>query len=316
MTCPREIALLRYASGEHSEETAGVVEHLASCAPCRAIVQESRRVSAALRSLSAPPAPVWLGHTTTPHRRSWHAVAATFVAGILAGATATYVGESDIALADMASAPVRTVVTATTPHPIGPGRWTYLSREYVDSVLWANPRLSTVTVDSTADMWIIVETAPDGQRDSLRVDRRDLSPISSSSNPLRGHVLGAQRFTRDSMIDSNWTVTRVRRRALAIADSGRLRISDEVMLRLYFRTVSLNRSWRASVRLLDYESPRTADLSVSGRHTITTPVGRCDCWRVIGADRVIWVRADDGVVVRVEHRSTTSDLVAEDPLPN
>jgi hypothetical protein len=317
MTHPVDIALLRYADGEHSSDTKDTAEHLASCATCRSVVQDSRQVSAALRALTAPPPPQWLGYIAPVHRPRWHAIAAMFVAGILVGGTATHVGESDVSFAGLVPTTDRAALPAT-PHPLGPGRWTYLRRDYVDSVLWASPHLETVTVDSTPAEWIIVSS--DG--DSLRVSRRDLMPLSESWGSPGARVRGSTTFTRDSTIFSAWTSTRTRRVAYATADSGHVRIADEKMLRLYFRTVALDRHWRNRVRLLEYrsETPRTVSLAVVGRHRIETPVGRCDCWQVrlsvFGRQDLIWVRAEDGVVVKTEDSYGVAELVAEDPLPS
>jgi hypothetical protein len=310
MTHPAEIALLRFAEGEHSKETAA---HLADCASCRSVVQESREVGAALRTLSAPPPPPWLGRITPVHAPRWHAIAAMFVAGILVGGTATYVGESDLSLAGLMPITERPALP-TAAHPVGPGRWTYLTRSYVDSVLWANAALETVTVDASATEWIIVTSSPAGERDSLRVSRRDLTPLSATWGPPRGKVSEARQFTRDSVIFSAWTATRTHRVAFAVADSG--------LPRLYFRTVALDRHWHRKVRLLmywDWDRPRTLDLTVAGRRTISTPVGNCDCWQVAfsidGRPNVFWVRAEDGVVVKTDNIYGVTELVAEDPLP-
>jgi hypothetical protein len=319
MTHPTDIALLRYADGEHSKETA---EHLAACASCRSIVQESRHVSAALRDLPAPPPPPWFGQIIPIRRLRWHAMAATLVAGILIGGTATYVGESDATFAGLVPTADRPA-PPSAPHPLGPGRWTYLTRGYEDSVLWTSPHLETVTVDSSAAEWIIVTTTPEGERDSLRVDRRDLSPRSAIWGPPGGRVHATERFTRDSVIDSIWGYSRSRRTAYPIADTTHPRVANEVELRLFFRTVPLDRHWRRGVRLLEYrgmDSARIADLAVVGRHSVATPVGPCDCWQVAmsrrGRRSLIWVRAEDGVVVKTEDRYGVTELVAEDPLPN
>jgi hypothetical protein len=314
MTHPADIALLRYADGEHSKDTA---EHLASCTTCRSVVQDSRQVSAALRALTAPPPPQWLGYVAPVHRPRWHAIAAMFVAGILVGGTATHVGESDVSFAGLVPTAERTVLP-TAAHPFGPGRWTYLRRDYVDSVLWANPHLETVTVDSTPTEWIVVSS----DRDSLHVSRRDLAPLSESWWWPGDRVHDATTFTGDSTIFSAWTTTRTHRVAYVIADSGHTRIADEKMLRLYFRTVALRPHWHSQVRLLAYRgwgAPETVSPTVVGRRSIETPVGRCDCWQVtlsiFGHRNVIWVRADDGVVVKTEDRYGVTELVAEDPLP-
>jgi hypothetical protein len=319
MTHPADTALLRYADGEHSKPTA---EHLASCAMCRSVVHDSRQVSAALRALPAPPPPLldWIGQITPVHAPRWHAIAAMFVAGILVGGTATYVGESDVSFAGFMPAADRPALPRA-PHPVGPGRWTYLTRDYVDSVLWASPHLETVTVDSSATDWIVVTTTPEGERDSLRLDRRDLSPRSLNWGDPRGRVHAAAQFTRDSTIVSISGYSRSRRIAYPVGDSTRARIADEPELRLYFRALRLDRHWRGSVRLLAYrgDSARTADLAVIGRHSIVTPVGRSDCWQVTmsrrGRRSVLWVRAEDGVVVKTDDMYGVTELVAEDPLP-
>jgi hypothetical protein len=244
------------------------------------------------------------------------------VAGILIGGTATYVGESDVMFAGLVPAAGRPTLPST-PHPLGPGRWTYLERTYEDSVLWASPHLETVTVDSSKTDWIIVTTSPEGERDSLRVDRRDRSPGSSTWGPPGGRVHEIARFTRDSMIDSVWGYSRSRRTAYPIADTTHARIVNDAELRLFFRAARLDHHWRQSVTWLEWpaDSARTADLAVTGRRSIATPVGECDCWRVAmsmrGRVRVIWVRAEDGVVVKTESRhGVVTELVAEDPLPN
>jgi hypothetical protein len=320
MTHPADIALLRYADGEHSKDTA---EHLASCTTCRSVVQDSRQVSAALRALTAPPPPQWLGYVAPVHRPRWHAIAAMFVAGILVGGTATHVGESDVSFAGLvptADRPMR----STAPHPIGPGRWTYLRRDYVDSVLWANPRLETVTVDSSPTDWIVVTTTPEGERDSLRVSRRDLVPQSGTWRRRDGKVHAAVQFRRDSTIDSIWGYSRSWRRALPVGDSTRVRIAHQAELRVYFRTVLLDRHWHGSARMLGWywgvDSARTGDLAVIGRHRIATPVGQCDCWQVAmsihGRQTLFWIRAEDGVVVKTEDSYGVAELVAEDPLPS
>jgi len=315
MTHPADIALLRYADGEHSKDTA---EHLAACASCRSIVHESRQVGAALRDLPAPPPPPWFGQIIPIRRPRWHAIAATLVAGILIGGTATYVGEADATFAGLVPTSARPSLPSA-PHPIGPGRWTYLMRAYEDSVLWASPQLETVTVDSSATDWIVVTTTPEGERDSLRVSRRTMAPQSGTWGPPGGRVHETERFMRDSMIDSIWGYSRSRRTAYPITDTTRVRIVNDVELRLFFRTAPLDRHWRQSVTLLT-DSARTADLAVIGRHSVATPVGECDCWQVAmsmrGRRRVIWVRAEDGVVVKTEDRYGVTELVAEDPLPN
>jgi len=232
------------------------------------------------------------------------------------------VGESDVSFAGLIPISERPALP-TTSHPVGPGRWTYLTRDYVDSVLWASPRLETVTVDSSATDWIVVTTTPEGERDSLRLDRRDLSPRSVTWGDGRGRAHADAQFMRDSTIYSISGHSRSRRTAFPLGDSTRTRIADETELRLYFRTLRLDRHWRGSVRLLTWywgvDSAGTADLAVSGRHRIVTPVGPCDCWRVVesvhGHQDVIWVRADDGVVVKTEDRYSVAELVAEDPLP-
>ena len=320
MTHPADIALLRYADGEHSKDTA---EHLASCTTCRSVVQDSRQVSTALRALTAPPPPQWLGYVAPVHRPHWHAIAAMFVAGILVGGTATHVGESGVAFAGLVPAAARPTMPSA-PHPLGPGRWTYLTRAYEDSVLWAMPHLETVTVDASPANWIIVKTTPEGERDSLLVDRGDLSPVGATWGDARGRVRDTYHYTRDSMIISISGYSRFWHRAYPIGDSTHLRIASEAELRLFFRTTPLDRHWRRSVRVLwdwGLDSSRfgDGDLGVTGRRTIETPVGRCDCWQVMflfrGRQTVFWVRAEDGVVVKSENRYGVAELVAEDPLP-
>lgn len=319
---PSDIALLRYADGAHSKETA---EHLAACPECRSVVQDSRQISAALRSLPVPPPPrtpalppplpLSLGHIAPARQNRRQAIAATLVAGMLIGGTATYVGQSEVAFAGVLSAVDRPML-ASAAHPMGPGRWTYLSRVYEDSVLWALPRLETVTVDSSAGKWIIVTTTPEGERASLSVDQRNLAPISGSWD-LADRVHETEQYTRDSTIVTITGYSRSRRRAYPVGDSIHARMVNREELRLFFRTQPLDRHWRQSVRLLQ-DSARTADLAVSGRRTIETPVGRCDCWQVemaVGRRRsVMWVRADDGVVVKTEDSYGIAELVAEDPL--
>lgn len=320
MTHPSDMTLLRFADGEHSKET---TEHLAECATCRETVQDSRRVRTILRAIPVPSAPDMgrLGGITHARPTRWHAIAATLVAGILIGGTATYVGESDVTLAGFIPGVARPTLP-TEPHPIGPGRWSYLRRSFQDSVLWASPHLETVTVDSSGTDWLIVTTTPEGERDSLRVDRNDLTPRSGSWDSPGDWVHASEQFTRDSTIVFIASRTRSRRFAYPVGDSALQRIANAVELRLFFRTAGLDRHWRRNVRMLTWglDSAHTAALAVSGRHTIATPIGPCDCWQVAmsmgGRRGLLWVRAEDGVVVKTENEWGVTELVAEDPLPN
>jgi hypothetical protein len=363
MIHPDEVTLLRYAAGEIAEGRSAVADHLAACVACRSLVGDARQVTAALRAIPVPPPSGALiervlverdaGMRVERSRVVHTSTIATLVVGLIVGAIAGSVGQGADRIATFAELPlwpwtapdtapgpaagVAPPITRIDARRMRSGRWTYLSRVFADSVLWATPWLSTVTIDSTgagpAASWVVVRATPGGEVDSLVIDRRRLAPVWEQFHSPSDRLRAAWRFTRDSAVLDMWVPrhrypdghigVRTRHAGYAIEDSTRITLAGDAEFRLFFRTVALTRSWRGRLTLINSgygESPVTADLSVAGRRTITTPIGRSDCWRVVlsapGRHPVLWVRAADGIVVKTEEGQSVSELVAEDVLPD
>ncbi len=365
MTHLSDSALLQYATGELTGDRSGVAEHLAGCGACRGIVLDTRRIGADLRDLPVPPAPSLDALLRIPRvrpRTVWpQAIAAVLVIGIAGALIANTPG----AIATMSLWPEPPhepgpPVTAILPNRIAAGRWTYMSRMYTDSILWSTPVMFTVTVDSAAvgptPAWRVVESGARGS-DTTIVARGDLRPMSGVLSDPGSGLRVVTTYSRDSVITIDSAPRyryadghrglKVRRHAFAMADTVRVRAVNEAGLWALMRTLPLERSWRGTIAMV--EDPAWShgavirQLAVEGRHTIVTPIGRCDCWQVsvshggvtgISAQprsvqptmdlatrsvaEILWVRASDRIVVKTESVGEdvgVVELVAEDPPP-